>query len=116
MKSTTIKMASGDLVAFHLRIDQSIKEIMKDGKIDEYDIPEIMLLLAELTMTPTSKKMSAEDLTEQLNQLYEYIMTHYKLFPEDERQKQNFKRLFDMSLRLVLIQPTIKAACKSCLF
>ena len=109
-------MASGDLVAFHLRIDQSIKEIMKDGKIDEYDIPEIILLLTELTMTPTSKKMSAEDLTEKLNKLYDYIMTHYKLFPEDDIQKQNFKRLFDMSLRLVMIQPNIKAACKSCLF
>jgi len=109
-------MASDDLVAFHLRIDKSIKEIMKDGKINEYDIPEIILLLTDLTMTPTSKKMSAEDLTEKLNKLYDYIMTHYKLFPEDDIQKQNFKRLFDMSLRLVMIQPNIKAACKSCLF
>ena len=25
----------------------------------------------------------------------------------DERQKQNFKRLFEMLLRLVMIQPTI---------
>ena len=105
-----------DLASFHLRIDQSVKNILKDGKIDEFDIPEIILLVTDLIITPSTGKISADMLAEQISSLYEYIMNHYKLFPEDETQKTNFKRLFDMSVKLVLIQPNIKNACKSCLY
>jgi hypothetical protein len=104
-------MKTSDLVAFHLRIDQSIKEIMKDGKIDEYDIPEIILMITEII---TEKKLSSEDWDDQLSGLYDYIMEHYKLSPTDEKQKQNFRRLFDLSVRLAQIQPNIKK-CKTCL-
>jgi len=109
-------MSSNDLVAFHIRIDKTLKDIMKDGKIDEYDIPEIVLLLTDLIMSPGAKKMTPEDLYNQLNGLYDYIMDHYKLNPTDETQKQNFKRLFDMSVRLALIQPNVKKACSFCLY
>jgi hypothetical protein len=105
-----------DLTSFHLRIDQSVKNILKDGKIDAFDIPEIILLVTELIITPSSGKISADMLEEQISSLYEYIMNHYKLFPEDETQKTNFERLFNMSVNLVLIQPNIKNACKSCLY
>ena len=103
-------MSSKELIAFHLRIDQSIKEIMKDGKIDEYDVPEIILMITEMM---TDKKMSADDWSSQLSELYDYIMEHYKLHPTDERQKQNFRRLFDLSVRLAQIQPNIRK-CKTC--
>ena len=36
-----------DLTAFHLRIDTAMKNIMKDGKVDQYDIPEIVLLITK---------------------------------------------------------------------
>jgi hypothetical protein len=105
-------MTSKELIAFHLRIDQSVKEIMKDGKIDEYDVPEIILMITELM---TYKKISAEDWADQVSQLYDYIMEHYKLLPTDEKQKQNFKRLFDLSVRLAQIKPNIKQ-CRACFF
>jgi hypothetical protein len=103
-------MSSKELIAFHLRIDQSIKEIMKDGKIDEYDIPEIILMITEIM---TEKKLAEDDWADQLSGLYDYIMEHYKLHPTDEKQKQNFKRLFDLSVRLAQIQPNIRK-CKPC--
>lgn len=112
MSSSAIK----DLTSFHLRIDQAVKNIMKDGKIDVFDIPEIILLVTELIITPSTGKISADMLAEQISNLYDYIMTHYKLLPDDETQKTNFKRLFDMSVKLVLLQPNIKNACKSCLY
>lgn len=105
-------MTSKELIAFHLRIDQSIKEIMKDGKIDEYDVPEIILMITELM---TNKKLSADDWTDQVSQLYDYIMEHYKLSPTDEKQKQNFRRLFDLSVRLAQMQPNFKT-CTPCFF
>jgi len=103
-----------DLIDFNLRIQKSVTAIMKDGKIDQNDIPEIMLLITDLLMAPTSPKMTVEELGVKINELYEYIMTQYKLFPDDEQQKEQFKRLFDMCVKLVLVQPRVKKACKNC--
>lgn len=105
---------TGDIASFHLRVDKSVKNIMKDGKIDNNDIPEIVLLITDLITAPGSGKMTIEQMGETINEMYEYIMSHYKLFPEDEQQKENFKRLFDMCVKLVLIQPNVKKACKKC--
>ena len=104
-----------DLIDFNLRIQKSITAIMKDGKIDQNDIPEIMLLITDLLMAPTSPKMTVEELGVKINELYEYIMTQYKLFPDDEQQKEQFKRLFDMCVKLVLVQPRVKKACNKLL-
>jgi len=105
---------TGDIASFHLRLDKSVKNIMKDGKIDNNDIPEIVLLITDLITAPGSGKMTIEQMGEMINEMYEYIMSHYKLFPEDGEQKENFKRLFDMCVKLVLIQPNVKKACKKC--
>ena len=99
-----------NLMTFHSRIDTAVKNMMKDGKIDQYDIPELLLLIADLQ----TASMTEEDLRIAITELYEYIMTHYKLFPDDEIQKANFKRLFDSSLKLVLMQPKVKKAVKRC--
>ena len=69
-----------NLMTFHSRIDTAVKNMLKDGKIDQYDIPELLLLIADLQTT----SMTDEDLRIAITELYEYIMTHYKLFPEDE--------------------------------
>ena len=101
-----------DLTAFHLRIDTSMKNIMKDGKVDQYDIPEIVFLITDLM---TTQKMTEVDMEQAITGMYDYIMTHYKLFPEDEEQKVNFKRLFAMCLKLALVQPNIKKSINKCL-
>jgi len=105
---------TSNITSFHLRVDKSVKNIMKDGKIDNNDIPEIVLLITDLITAPGTGKMTIEQMGEMINEMYEYIMSHYKLFPEDGEQKENFKRLFDMCVKLVLIQPNVKKACKKC--
>ena len=105
-----------DLVALHLRIDTSVKEIMKDGKIDKHDIPALVLLMTDIVLTPNaSAKLSAEDIEDKMDQMYDYIMTQYKLYPADEVDKTAFKQLFDISVELVLFQPNLKALKKKCL-
>ncbi len=103
-----------DLTAFHLRIDTAMKNIMKDGKVDQYDIPEIVLLITDLM---TTQKFTEADIEQAITGMYDYIMTHYNLFPADEEQKTNFNRLFKMCLKLALVQPNVKksiAKCFSC--
>jgi hypothetical protein len=99
-------------VSFLKRIDASVKIIMKDGKIDMYDIPELVMLITQIS---ASKKTTADELATTLNELFTYIMDHYNLFPDNEAEKAGFKKLFDASVRLVLFQPKIKEMCSWCL-
>jgi hypothetical protein len=99
-------------VDFLQKIDSTVKEVMKDGKIDQFDIPEIMLLITDLITASEETKITIEQLEESIITMYQYIMTHYKLFPEDEEQKKSFNRLFELCVKLILFTPKVKNACK----
>lgn len=99
-------------VSFLQKIDKTVKSIMKDGKIDQFDIPEIMLLITELIATNEKQKFTMEQLENSITTLYDYIMTHYKLFPEDPAQKESFERLFNMCVKLIIFQPNVNNKCK----
>ena len=53
-------------VTFLTKIDTTVKNIMKDGKIDEFDIPEILLLITDLVATSEQKKMTLPQLEESI--------------------------------------------------
>ena len=99
-------------VGFLRKIDEAVKEIMKDGKIDQNDIPTIVMLITELS---SSKKMTKDELEKGLNDMFDYIMDHYKLFPDNETEKAAFQKIFDMSVKLVLLTPNLKKMCSMCL-
>lgn len=108
-------MSHADLtknVSFLQKIDTTVKNIMKDGKIDQFDIPDILLLVTDLISTSENSKITMEQMENSINALYEYIMTHYKLFPEDSAQKESFERLFNVCVKLVIFQPKVKESCK----
>ena len=94
------------------RIDESIKVIMKDGKIDQNDIPEIILLVIELVNV---EKLTDEEMLKSIEDLFNFIMEHYKLFPEDPTQKESFEKLFHMCAKLAMIQPKLKKMCRCCI-
>jgi hypothetical protein len=103
-----------NIVAFHLQIDNAVKSIMKDGKIDQNDIPTLVLLITNLISTPQSSKLTLKELGHTINELFNYIMSHYKLFPDDLQQQAAFKSLFDMCVKLVLFQPNVIELGKKC--
>jgi len=108
-------MALTKNVDFIKRIEDSVNRMMKDGKIDQYDIPEMVFLVTDLITTSSSskEKVTIAQLEASINSLYDYIMTHYKLFPDEGEQKESFKRLFDMCVKLALYQPNVIKSCKS---
>ena len=109
-------MSDSDLtknVSFLQKIDTTVKNIMKDGKIDQFDIPEILLLITDLITTSETSKVTMEQMENSINTLYQYIMTHYKLFPEDPVQKESFERIFNMCVKLIIFQPKVNKSCKS---
>ena len=108
-------MDPNDLVAFHLRIDASLKTILKDGKIDKHDIPRLVFLLSDIMLTQTKIKLTPELLTDKINEMYAYVMSHYKLYPEDEMDKIAYKQLFDISVKLMVYNPKLVEKANSCL-
>ena len=109
-------MDPSDLVAFHLRIDASIKTILKDGKIDREDIPRLVFQLSDimLTQTKTKTKLTPELLTDKMNEMYAYVMSHYNLYPADELDKIAYKQLFDISVKLLVYNPKLMQQVNPC--
>ncbi len=95
-------------VKFLKRVDESVKTIMKDGKIDQNDIPELVLLITDLSKT---KKMTTEDFEKSAQELFDYIMDHYN----QETNREQFQKTFNMSIKLVLAVPNLKKSCQGCL-
>lgn len=90
-------------------IDQSIQNILKDGKIDSSDIPEIVLLVSQLVSEDLPS--STEELQQKINETYKYVMTRFNLYPSSPLDKEAFDKLFNSSIKLVLFQPIIKSKC-----
>jgi hypothetical protein len=89
---------------------------MQDGKIDQYDIPEILFLITDImnNSSVVNTKLTAENLGSLIKELYKFIEKQYNLVP-DESQKAGFDRLIDSCIKLILFQPKVKTAIKNCL-
>jgi hypothetical protein len=96
------------------RMKTSIDNIMRDGKIDCYDIPEILFIITDImNNSVVNTKLTAENLASLIKELYKFIEKQYNLVP-DENQKAGFERLIDSSIKLILFQPKVKSVIKNC--
>ena len=95
-------------------IDDNLLE-MKDGKIDQNDIPEIVFIISSLlNKMPTKLNLSAENLSEIIKKLVNLVCKKYKLIP-DETQQESFDRLLQSSIKLLLLNQTVvKEKIKQC--
>ena len=98
---------------FSKTLQKSLENIMRDGKIDQYDIPEIIFIVTSLINNTPSITLTAENLTDLVRKLFDFIIREYKLTP-DETQKENFNRLIESCIKLVMIQPKLKDAVNKC--
>ena len=106
-------METPDLLTLHLKIETAVQKIAKDGKLDKHDLPALVLLITELVFTASAKKTS-ETIIEKMDQMYDYIMSHYKLYAVEEADKLVYKELFDIAAKLVVFDPQLKKTGKSC--
>jgi hypothetical protein len=95
---------------FSNRLKVSIDNIMRDGKIDQYDIPEIIFIISDILNQQPSLKLTSDDLVELVKKIYYFIVKKYNLI-QDPIQEASFNRLIESSLRLLMIQPNIKKGC-----
>jgi hypothetical protein len=98
---------------FAKTLETSLENIMKDGKIDEYDIPEIIFIVGELVTKTPELNLSVENLSEVIKKLLNLICKKYKLIP-NENQQEAFDRLIKSSVKLLLLNPNIKEKTNKC--
>jgi len=96
-------------------IKTSIDNIMRDGKIDKYDIPEILFLITDIMNNSSviNTKLTPENLGSLIKELYKFIEKQYNLVP-NETQKAGFDRLIDSCIKLILFQPKLKTTITNC--
>lgn len=97
---------------FISRLETSINNIMKDGKVDQYDVPEIVFIITDAYNQMSSLRLSSDDLPKLFKMIYSFIIEKLNLIPEDK--KPEFERLVDSALKLVMMQPIINQAVTSC--
>ena len=97
---------------FLKRVKDSIDKIMKDGKVDQYDVPEIVFVISETINSRPSFKIQKELLPVLIKMLYNFIVDTYKLVPEEK--KAEIERLVDSSLRLLMLQPMVTEGLTRC--
>jgi hypothetical protein len=101
---------------FSKKLEVSIENIMKDGKIDQYDLPEIIYIISELISRTPSLNLNPENLSEVIKKLVDLICRKYKLIP-DETDQESFDRLIKASVKLLLLNTNIteiKEKTKKC--
>lgn len=96
-------------------IKTSIDNIMRDGKIDKYDIPEILFVITDImnNSSVVNTNLTADNLASLIKELYKFIEKQYNLVP-DESQQAGFDRLIDSCIKLILFQPKVKTSITNC--
>ena len=88
-------------------LDESVESILKDNKINEYDIPEIVFIITTIINTEPKLKLNRKNLGDLIKELFNYILKN-KLKENDEmteEQKNNLNKLIDSSIKLILLKP-----------
>ena len=98
--------------SFLARVKISVDKIMHDGKVDQYDIPEIVFVISETVNSLPSFQVTSEVVPVLIKMLYKFIVDTHNLVPEDK--KADFERMVDSSLRLLMMQPKIKEGLNGC--
>jgi len=95
------------------KIKGSVDSILKDGVINQYDIPDIVFLVTDLMNSLSTLRVTPEELPVLIKKVCSFVLDTYGGIPAEK--KPEFERLLDSSLRLVMLQPKVKEAVASCL-
>ena len=96
---------------FLARIDESVKKMLEDGKLDSTDIPEIVYLIMDAYNTMGSVRVSKEDLGSFVKLIFQFLVDKYKLLPSDKLPE--YESMLMSSVKLVLLTPQVDTFVKN---
>ena len=92
-------------------VEAKLKSVMSDGKIDKKDIPDIMIVIIYCTNNLKKFNLSYEELGEVLEETIMYLLNHFDVIPEDN--KEDFRLMTKSMVELVMMQPKVKSCLSS---
>ena len=96
---------------FLSRVEESVKKMLHDDKLDSSDVPELVFLIMDTYNTVGKVRVSKELLEEFVKQVFKFIVEKYKLLPQDKMAE--YESMIVSSVKLVLLTPSIDSALKS---
>ena len=96
---------------FLSRVDESVKKMLQDGKLDSSDVPELVFLIMDTYNTVGNVRVSKELLEEFVKQVFKFIVEKYNLLPQDKMTE--YESMIVSSVKLVLLTPSVDSALKS---
>lgn len=96
---------------FRNSLVNSLKVITSDGKIDQNDIPEMIIMVIDIYNNMGKFKLTSDDFVIVMSDVVSKILDEYKLI--DSSQKDNINKLINTALKLAVIQVKfVKTNCK----
>ncbi len=87
-------------------IENKLKEIMKDGKINQADIPHVVVIIAQTTNNLKSFNLTYNELYEVLEDIVLFILTHFKVVTEEN--VKDIKPIIHSCVDLIMLQPKVQ--------
>ena len=112
--SELIKIVTNKLIDdmdFMRSIENKLKEITKDGKINKNDIPHIMVIIVKCTNNLKSFNLSYNELFEILEEVVLFLLNHFKVISESELN--DIKPMIHSCVELTMLQPNVQNCLSS---
>ena len=90
---------------FLSRVDESVKKMLEDGKLDSSDVPELVFLIMNTYNAVGNVRVSRELLGDFVKQVFKFIVEKYKLLPQDKMEE--YESMIVSSVKLVLLTPSV---------
>lgn len=90
--------------------ETKIKEIMKDNKLTQTDIPALMVLVVECINNTKNINLTYDELKQVIQETLIYLLLHFKVIPESN---ENINNMIKNCIELVMINPKIKGCLSS---
>ena len=95
-------------------LEESVKEIVEDGKIDLGDAAEIVHIIVTVIEHQPTIRLEPNDLGTLIRSLYDFVVAKHHIFT-DKETADKFGKIVDSSIRLVLMRPKVNEAVDGCL-
>ncbi len=92
-------------------VEAKLKSVMKDGKIDKNDIPDIIIMVVYCTNNLKKFNLKYNELSEVLEETIMYLLNHFDVIPEE--CKEDFRLMTHSMVELVMMQPRVKSCMTS---
>ena len=93
---------------FLKRVEDTIKNILSDGKVDEKDVPEFVFLIMDSYNTLSKTSLTRDELPTFVKTVFDFVVTKFNLLKDEDRLK--IESMVSSSVKLALMVPAINNA------